>query len=407
MRTLCGIERAGRACVRLDFSTATLAATAAATLASSACARRGVPPLLVAAPFAADSGTVGAVAPGVLQRSLYVARGPWAIHLLDVDPSRCWTLAARKAFGEAIGRAGTLALARELNAGGAYVAGAVNADFFLFVPPGVPTGLHVEHGALITGPVARPAVIVDSAGAIHLEPASVVGTISVNGRGATPLAAWNRGSARGVALFDPRYGPMTDSAGVRRFAHLAANGVVTRIDSGTRVGIEGDTRVLTLPRDSSFAVRVGDTVRVEARVVPHGPRDAVSGRPMLVRDSAVASEVDTTGDAGFRGRNPRTAVGIRGDGRLLLVVVDGRQPGYSEGMSLRELADFFLAAGATQALNLDGGGSSTLVARTATTASGSFAIVNRPSDAVGERPVANALAVVRGCGASRPSAAAR
>ena len=80
---------------------------------------------------------------------------------------------------------------------------------------------------------------------------------------------------------------------------------------------------------------------------------------------------------------------------LFLVVVDGRQPGYSVGMSLAELAefmrmrlaDFALAReNAYQALNLDGGGSATMVV--------GEQVVNSPSDPTGERPVANALLVV-------------
>jgi exopolysaccharide biosynthesis protein len=60
-------------------------------------------------------------------------------------------------------------------------------------------------------------------------------------------------------------------------------------------------------------------------------------------------------------------------------------------MTLRELADLMRALGARDAINLDGGGSTTMVADSA----GVLRIVNRPSDAAGERPVGNALAIVR------------
>jgi exopolysaccharide biosynthesis protein len=76
------------------------------------------------------------------------------------------------------------------------------------------------------------------------------------------------------------------------------------------------------------------------------------------------------------------------------VTVDGRQRPYSDGMTLRELAEFFLQLGVSAAINLDGGGSTTLVVRDP---SGVPRIANRPSDREGERPVANALAVVGGC----------
>jgi exopolysaccharide biosynthesis protein len=114
---------------------------------------------------------------------------------------------------------------------------------------------------------------------------------------------------------------------------------------------------------------------------------------VLIRGGAVAADVDSAGNAGFRGPNPRTAVGVTRSGALLLATVDGRQPGYSAGATLRETAELMLALGAAEALNLDGGGSTTLVARGA---GGALAVANRPSDAAGERPVANALAV-RAC----------
>ena len=95
-------------------------------------------------------------------------------------------------------------------------------------------------------------------------------------------------------------------------------------------------------------------------------------------------------------RHPRTAVGYTQNGQVLfLVVVDGRQPGFSVGMTLEELAHFMrmrladfsqAQENAYQALNLDGGGSTTMALK--------GEVVNSPSDQTGERPVANALLVV-------------
>jgi exopolysaccharide biosynthesis protein len=119
---------------------------------------------------------------------------------------------------------------------------------------------------------------------------------------------------------------------------------------------------------------------------------------VLLRDGVIDPQVDSTGAAGFRGPNPRTAVGVGANGRrLLLATIDGRQAGYSLGTTLRETAEIMRALGAHDAINLDGGGSTTMVVRDAR---GAFRIANRPSDAAGERPVANALVVARnGCAA--------
>ncbi|MGB9632863.1 MAG: phosphodiester glycosidase family protein [Chloroflexaceae bacterium] len=85
-------------------------------------------------------------------------------------------------------------------------------------------------------------------------------------------------------------------------------------------------------------------------------------------------------------RMPRTAVGFdRARQTLVLVVVDGYQRGYSRGMTQQELADLFLEFGADTAMELDGGGSSTMVIEDR--------VVNRPPDTTGERHVANALLV--------------
>jgi exopolysaccharide biosynthesis protein len=84
-------------------------------------------------------------------------------------------------------------------------------------------------------------------------------------------------------------------------------------------------------------------------------------------------------------RHPRSAVASLSDGRVILAVVDGRQPA-SVGMSLEELARLLLEHGATNAMNLDGGGSTAMVVQ--------GRIVNRPSDVLGERPVSDAILVM-------------
>ena len=89
---------------------------------------------------------------------------------------------------------------------------------------------------------------------------------------------------------------------------------------------------------------------------------------------------------------PRSAVGLNLGGRFLtLLVVDGRQPRYSEGASLRELADLLMDYNCHDAMSLDGGGSSTLVTRTAL---GGSRVLNSPIDGSipgSERVVGNHL----------------
>jgi exopolysaccharide biosynthesis protein len=95
------------------------------------------------------------------------------------------------------------------------------------------------------------------------------------------------------------------------------------------------------------------------------------------------------------GREPRSAIGLDRRGRrLILVVVDGRQTGYSEGANLAELGNILINAGAYLAMNLDGGGSSTLVVENA---SGQPEVLNSPIDGQitgRERPVGNHLGIL-------------
>ena len=114
----------------------------------------------------------------------------------------------------------------------------------------------------------------------------------------------------------------------------------------------------------------------------------LGGRPELLDGGSRVGDLLTTENPGFAAsRHPRTAVGVSTeDERLWLIVVDGRQGDYSMGMTLPELAGLMEALGIEEALNLDGGGSSVMLAKGRT--------VSRPSDATGERPVVNALLLV-------------
>jgi hypothetical protein len=121
---------------------------------------------------------------------------------------------------------------------------------------------------------------------------------------------------------------------------------------------------------------------------PGNVYQAISGDRMLVEQGVIAT------DLGGNEIEPRTAIGINRNGRYLyLVVVDGRQPFYSEGATFAELAQLLIDQGAHFAMALDGGGSSTLVLQGA---DGEPVILNSPIDnyiPMRERPVANHFGV--------------
>lgn len=149
------------------------------------------------------------------------------------------------------------------------------------------------------------------------------------------------------------------------------------------------------PAQEGEPLRVGPSLGI----VNGGPRLLGGGAPMI---DAAAEGFTHPDDPEFYyrfgvRRNPRTIAGVTPAGHLLLVAVDGRAPGYSNGLSFAEEASVMRALGASDALNLDGGGSTTMALGPA--------LVTRPSDSTGERPVGDAIVVLPGRGT--PAAAHR
>ena len=136
---------------------------------------------------------------------------------------------------------------------------------------------------------------------------------------------------------------------------------------------------------------VGDTLQIKFNLTPlkEGILTAVGGLPRIVREGKISIEYTRSSwDYFVAKKHPRTAIGInREQDKLYIVVVDGRQQNLSIGMSLEELAQFLIDLGAYDALNLDGGGSTTMWY--------DGRVVNSPSDAEGDRAVGNALLIYK------------
>lgn len=115
-------------------------------------------------------------------------------------------------------------------------------------------------------------------------------------------------------------------------------------------------------------------------------QQSVGGRPWVLKDGKeyVDLEYESIGASFSTSLHPRTALGITADGKLMLVTVDGRQPGMSRGISLPGLSALMKRLGAVQAINLDGGGSTTMSYR--------GGVINSPSGGI-QRTVANGLLV--------------
>lgn len=145
--------------------------------------------------------------------------------------------------------------------------------------------------------------------------------------------------------------------------------------------IYADGRQDIRPEPTLYMTRRGELVFNRA---PNRVFHALSGDRMLI----ISGEV--VGDLNDKAVHPRTAVGLNKNGRwLYIIVVDGRQPFYSQGATLKELARLLKDFGAFNAMSLDGGGSSTMVIEGE---HGEPVILNSPIDNYipgRERPVAN------------------
>ena len=144
-----------------------------------------------------------------------------------------------------------------------------------------------------------------------------------------------------------------------------------------------DRVTLTRPKGrTAYTTRFGSSTAAWTRAP-----DILGGAGLLLLDGREIDDwTEEIISAGFdTTRHPRTMVGVDGEGAIWLVTVDGRQPSLSLGMNFAELKTLARRLGLRSALNLDGGGSTTMVVKDR--------IVNHPSDATGPRPVGDAILV--------------
>lgn len=319
-------------------------------------------------------------------RDLEALPGPQWVAVVRVDPRRV-DLRPLLARGQVLGRARTSDTARHAGA-----VAAVNGGFF--APDGDPLGGLVVDGEWISEPLpGRTCLGI-------LDDAVVVDTLDWRGEVTAPgvvlrLSGINRTRRPGeVVLYTPRYSATTrtDPSGVEA---VVVSGVVREVVFRGDSAIPPEGFVLSASGDASTALqrlRAGEPARLSLTLqsASQDPRwrevrHVLCGGPRLVAGGVAAPGHEGLPVTLRERRHPRTAVGVTSDGTVLLTVVDGRWPEHGLGMTLVELARELVALGATDALNLDGGGSTTLVV--------AGAVVNRPSDESGERPVGDALAV--------------
>jgi hypothetical protein len=278
----------------------------------------------------------------------------------------------------------------------ATVAG-INGDF------SHPSGIVIAGGVLLHPPLqTRSSIGIDTSGALHVDRVKFAGTWKGTGQ-RRPLAGVNDTPGAGqVMLFTPGYGapvPRVSGAAevtLQSFPAAALNtdltAAVTTVGAGGGETIPADGAVLMATGSAAAKLQseapVGTALTSRLILQPSwdGVTAALGGGPVLVKNGkpVFRSLEDFTSNQ-VASRAPRAGVGQLADGRILLVAVDGGQPGYSAGITSFELAQTLQRLGAVTASAVESGG--------AVTAAFDGRLLSRPSDAAAERAVKEALLV--------------
>lgn len=361
--------------------------------------------------------------------------GPWVVHVLEVDPKKFdGTIAPALATDivperELLTDLATRTAALAASNGGYFVIGAADGT------PGDLAGISVINGSLVSEAVdGRTSLILPRGNGDGARVAAVASEQTVRAADGKmrEIDGMNRkpGLIRGcggdggdtpteapkhdftckddseLILFTPVFGAKTEP-GIGFEAILDASGRVTAVQEMRGAMIPAQGSVLSGTEGAAewlrAHARIGARLLVSTRVTAEGRPvimrsgvGIVNGGPRLLRNG----RLDITASAegfhwaenpefyyrfGIR-RNPRTLAGVKANGNLLFVAVDGRQPGYSLGASFDESARILRTLGVRDGLNLDGGGSTGMTV--------GAKLVNQPSDASGERPIGDGIVIL-------------
>jgi hypothetical protein len=333
-------------------------------------------------------------------------RGLEKVHTVEFNPTNPnLELQAGTKGGKVYGMQGVTKQAQYADKEGNRVIAGVNGDFYDLANygTGVPGGLFMGNGKILNSTSASYDVFALNADgtSMYVPNPKLVKTVTINGVKSNLTHINRYRDNNQLVLYTLDYADSTKTNNLGDEVVLdVLNGEVKngqtmqlkvseiRKDQGNSPLSEGKV-VLSAQgsaRDILAGLQVGDEVTTEFSF-PAGWENvdlAMSGR-LLIKDGVVLQNVDPAGV------HPRTAIGTKADGTIIMMEVDGRLPNFSEGLETKELGQIMKDLGVVNALNLDGGGSSTFIARLP--GETTFKMINTGSDG-GERLTGNSLLLV-------------
>ena len=336
-----------------------------------------------------ETTNVGA---GMIYRRIIAPAVPWSINTLEInlnDSSNFFETV--KAQDKIIGFETVRSMAERNSYNGHTVVGAVNGDFYN-TGTGASTNMQISNGEITQGTNNRPVIgfdinnspfidnVIYSGSVIDNDSAFIISNVNAS-RGTDELIFYNHfyGNSTGTNSFG------TEIL-IRPLENWLVNDtilcVVVNKENGVGdMAITDTTAVLSGNGISNTyldsIVNIGDTLKIvnKISVSLSKIKELIGGNPKLV--------VDGQNKGDNVSREPRTAIGFSKDTtKLFVFAVDGRRVGFSDGMTLSELADYMINSGVYTGLNLDGGASTTMVVRDS--------VMNMPSGG-NERAVSNSL----------------
>ncbi|MCP4725191.1 MAG: phosphodiester glycosidase family protein, partial [bacterium] len=268
------------------------------------------------------------------------------------------------------------------NKQGRYPVAAVNGDFYMLRRDpfqGDPTGLCVINNEIVSSPVERSVFVQYNDGTIGIERFELKARIVDKDMQTYPVEGVNQKcSDHGIVALNSAFNAYSRAqkgssqiTAELKIGYLSPEG---EFDLSVKEAMGNDT-IIAIPENSLGFVglgrgaeflndlAVGEDMRLEFDIEP-GQGDilyAIGGTPRLIRNGKISieNEEEKVNLRFVEDRHPRTAIGYN-DEFIFLITVDGRRPGHSIGMSLYELSEFMLELGCEEAMNLDGGGSTTM-----------------------------------------------